>query len=275
MIEALQGPVAIGGLGGSGTRAVAEVFKNLGFYIGDDLNGALDNLWFTLLFKRRSILLESDANIALLYDIFRAKMSGIDIAPRQEGIVHALATHDRIQHDQPWLMKRAETFMSSGSSRHQNQAWAWKEPNTHISIDRLLRLDPELSYIHVVRDPKYMVISKNMNQLINWGPVFFSRDDAVTAERALFYWCKAHQRIIDIEKQFPNRISFLNYDDFCVDPAQLISPLLTKLGIGLNATNIKEACKTVEQKGGAPSTWDQSLSNSSDTDWAEQFFASL
>ena len=45
-------PVIIGGVGGSGTRVVAEILDNLGFYIGNDLNPAKDNLWFLLLFKR-------------------------------------------------------------------------------------------------------------------------------------------------------------------------------------------------------------------------------
>lgn len=48
----LPGPVAIGGVGGSGTRVFAEILRGFGFYIGDCLNGALDNLWFTLLCKR-------------------------------------------------------------------------------------------------------------------------------------------------------------------------------------------------------------------------------
>ena len=48
----LSNPVVIGGVGGSGTRVVAEIIKRLGFYIGDDLDSANDNLWFLLLFKR-------------------------------------------------------------------------------------------------------------------------------------------------------------------------------------------------------------------------------
>ena len=44
---------AIGGLGGSGTRVFAAMLRHAGVYIGDDLNGPLDNLWFTVLFKRR------------------------------------------------------------------------------------------------------------------------------------------------------------------------------------------------------------------------------
>jgi hypothetical protein len=47
--------VAVGGVGGSGTRLVAHVMLELGYYLGPDLNESLDTLWFTLLFKRPEI----------------------------------------------------------------------------------------------------------------------------------------------------------------------------------------------------------------------------
>ena len=50
--KGLTGPVVIGGVGGSGTRVLAEILSLFGFYLGNDLNGAKDNLVYTLLFKR-------------------------------------------------------------------------------------------------------------------------------------------------------------------------------------------------------------------------------
>lgn len=47
-----KGPVVIGGIGGSGTRIVAEILSRWGFYIGNDLNKFNDKLLYTLLFKR-------------------------------------------------------------------------------------------------------------------------------------------------------------------------------------------------------------------------------
>ena len=45
-------PIAVGGVGGSGTRVVANFLEMLGFDMGSDINESLDNLTFTLLFKR-------------------------------------------------------------------------------------------------------------------------------------------------------------------------------------------------------------------------------
>lgn len=48
----LPGPVVVGALGGSGTRLIARILMESGFFMGSDLNRERDNLWFTLLFKR-------------------------------------------------------------------------------------------------------------------------------------------------------------------------------------------------------------------------------
>lgn len=48
----LSKPIVIGGVGGSGTRVVTAVLQELGVYIGYDLDQAMDNLLFLLLFKR-------------------------------------------------------------------------------------------------------------------------------------------------------------------------------------------------------------------------------
>ena len=48
-------PIIIGGIGGSGTRVIAEILTLLDVYLGRALNKSLDNLWFTALFKRRDL----------------------------------------------------------------------------------------------------------------------------------------------------------------------------------------------------------------------------
>ncbi len=51
----IETPVAIGGVGGCGTRLIAEMLMRVGFFLGSDLNESLDNLWFTLAFKPRPV----------------------------------------------------------------------------------------------------------------------------------------------------------------------------------------------------------------------------
>ena len=43
--------VAVGGIGGSGTRLIASLLESLDYYIGNDLNISKDNLFFSFLFR--------------------------------------------------------------------------------------------------------------------------------------------------------------------------------------------------------------------------------
>ena len=66
-------PVVVGGIGGSGTRVIAEMLVELGCHIGDDLNKSLDNLWFVLLFNYPDILnISSEQFDGLLEMFFKA-----------------------------------------------------------------------------------------------------------------------------------------------------------------------------------------------------------
>ncbi|MDX1409058.1 MAG: hypothetical protein R3330_13010, partial [Saprospiraceae bacterium] len=47
-----QAPVIVGGIGGSGTRVVAEILQASGVYLGTYLNAALDNVFFARLITK-------------------------------------------------------------------------------------------------------------------------------------------------------------------------------------------------------------------------------
>jgi Sulfotransferase family len=212
-------PVAIGGVGGSGTRIGAALLQILNYYIGDDLNLFLDNLWFTLLFKRRSILLEDRSEFCRLVALFFARMSGeANFSDEQRARVLMLARDDRIEHSRDWLRDRAETFLSGASSRRPGQPYGWKEPNTSIIIDRLLEVHAELRYIHFTRHPLDMALSANQNQLANWGPILLNRDVAQEPRQSLTYWCEVHRRMKAVMQRWPERTISVDYDQLCDDP---------------------------------------------------------
>ena len=75
-IFGLDTPIGVGGVGGSGTRLIAAILQELGFYLGRDLNEPLDNLWFTLLFKRQAALDWSYTEFARVLEIFKKAMCG-------------------------------------------------------------------------------------------------------------------------------------------------------------------------------------------------------
>ena len=115
----MRPPVAIGGVGGSGTRLIAEIVNRLGYYIGGDLNSAADNLWFTLLFKRVELRAEPAGGREFdgAVDVFRAAMAGAPpLTTEQLQWVRALASRDRPQHDAAWLGQRADSLAAAAAS---------------------------------------------------------------------------------------------------------------------------------------------------------------
>jgi hypothetical protein len=234
----MTSPVAIGGVGGSGTRLVAEIVRHLGCYPGGDLNHALDNLWFTLLFKRVELWSAppGSEDFDRAVTAFRAAMEGgPPLTPRQMAWVRALADADRPQHDSAWLGERAESLIAAAAGgRHPRRWWGWKEPNTHIFVDRLDAAFPGLRYIHVVRNGLDMAYSRNDNQLRLWGPLLMAGQAAEPGPRAMLkYWCLVQRRAAQMAAAMPGRFLMLNYDAFCRSPLDHLPALGRLLGVAI------------------------------------------
>ena len=224
-------PIAIGGVGGSGTRLIAAIVKSLGYYIGSDLNQANDNLWFTLFFVRRTLFpnLHNRAEIDECIRIFSSVLSGRETLSKVDlDFIDSLAVHDRTRLPAYWLQKRVDTFEKASRSTH-NRVWAWKEPNTHIFMEQFLRSNPSLRYIHVMRNGLDMAYSRNQNQLFRWGAKLLGQDIAATPSASLKYWCAVHRRIQNLMQRFEDRIMLLNFDRLCLAPEQELPKLLNFL----------------------------------------------
>ena len=223
-------PIAVGGIGGSGTRVIAALLLACGVYMGSDLNEALDNLWFTFLFKRRRVLLEGHAEFDELLSLLVRKMSsGVGPSPAELGRLSALANFSRIDHGPNWLRARLDSLCRP--SRTCDGVWGWKEPNTHVVAERILANHKDIRYVHVSRHPLDMIQSNNQRQLAFWGPVFLERDIAIGPRDSFSYWCVAEFRARSLSGKFPGRVHFVNYDRFCSAPAEESRVLLNALGI--------------------------------------------
>jgi len=244
--QAYSVPVAIGGIGGSGTRLVTKILMDLGVYMGDDLNGANDNLWFTLLFKRPEILSLPDHEFEEIYRIFSHAMAGArDFTASEAESVRCLAAADRDQHNAVWLKQRARSLLVDQTDSVQHDAWGWKEPNTHVVLDRLIRIEPEIRYIHVARNGLDMAFGANQNQLALWGNHFLGASAPVTPRTALKFWCAVHRRIIRIGRAMGSRFLFLNYDDLCQRPDAGLEKILKFMTIPVSEAKICQLAQAI------------------------------
>jgi hypothetical protein len=242
----LRYPVGVGGVGGSGTRVVAAVLRELGYHLGEDLNDPLDNLWFTLLFKRRGMLTGevTDTEFDRCWDVFEAAMTGRDDA-RGSGwgdvpaYLETLVRDGRSQLAPAWLAERADTLLAALRSRRApGGPWAWKEPNSHLVLDRLARRVPGLRFVLVMRNGLDMAWSANQNQPAFWEGLILPRDAVAPGppqRAALAYWCAAHRRVLALGRAMGERFHTMNFDRLCAAPAGEIAALFDFLGADADA----------------------------------------
>jgi len=249
--------IAIGGIGGSGTRVIALILKSLGLDIGININQALDNLIFTLLFKRVEILnmtqIEFNTLLTIYEKSFTKDYNIIDNLTKTEiKIVTDIAQTNHNMHNKEWLLKIAYQliykidYFEEWYNQKQNKTniehrdiprllngLGWKEPNTHIILDKLIKYYPNMKYIHVVRNGLDMAFSKNQNQLRIWGKYFLKKSDLTNTHYAsLKYWCIVHKRIINIGNQMgPDRFLLINFDKLCINPKKYLKKICTFLDI--------------------------------------------
>lgn len=244
-----QPPVAIGGVGGSGTRLIASIIQQLGFYIGSDLNGSMDNLLFTLLFKRPELWSpeNNQDEINYLIRLFTQYMhEGKNYSHDDIKYLEKLADQDRVQHKSGWLKQRLEKFSEPYNGK-PNKTWGWKEPNTHIFLPIISQVIPNLKYIHVVRHGLDMAYSSNQNQLQLWGPEVFGKGfDTSTAESAFIYWVWAHKRIKDTSIRMGNRLMLISFEDFCTAPEKGIREVIDFLDLEAQQETIDSLSKEIK-----------------------------
>jgi len=144
--KTLPGPVAIGGVGGSGTRVFAEIFRELGFYLGDCLNKPLDNLWFTVIFKRpywfyRNQRKNEEEIYRAIQIFYKAMTTGLASTADPDEIIYVRNAGKEISAC-PYNMGanhfQAENILESGPPEPSKYiGWGWKEPNTHVFLEAI------------------------------------------------------------------------------------------------------------------------------------------
>ena len=193
-------PVAIGGVGGSGTRLVVRMLMEMGFAMGTRLNDSLDDLDFTDTFV--------DASVPML--------SGSVFDERVHRYLSlAGARLSQPTTDDPLDMAR----------------WGWKEPNTHVFLERLVARIPGMRYIHVMRCGLDMAHSSNLHQLRRWGESHLGRPTDTSPRSALQYWVAVHRRILRTGALMGSRFLLVNYDRLCAQPAGQLPALVRFLGL--------------------------------------------
>jgi hypothetical protein len=222
-------PVVIGGVGGSGTRVVAEFLMKSGYAMGEDLNNSNDNLLFTLLFKRLSILCKTAGEMERILGVFVKIMHGQPLDDGDREVVDEAAREYFKSHETSWVQERIEAI---GKQQGVGTLWGWKEPNAHIVLEALHAHLPKMKYIHVMRSGLDMAYSENQTQLKLWGRNLLSREEVpVTPRFSLKYWCRVHERVLKIVAERGIDFHLVDFDRMCLGDASEREGLVAFLGM--------------------------------------------
>jgi hypothetical protein len=243
------GPVVVGGVGGSGTRVAAQLLREFGFYIGDDLSQALDNRWFGLLLGGRpEWYCTSVAQVPIALRLFEKAMHGhrsfdsteraiLDEAVREwtEKVPNAVEVDGVSAKD--WVLARTQSLAVSHGIPADATGWGWKNPNTHIFVEQLAEAFPGMKYVHVIRNGLELVNkTKVKNQVSAWGRLLGfglpADPAAATPAEALQYWVRANQRMLKLGPElFGDRFLLLGYESVCEDPRSAVAGVAEFLGV--------------------------------------------
>jgi hypothetical protein len=234
--------IAIGALGGSGTRVVAEIISQLGVYIGDDLNNSVDNLLYTRLFKninwyKNATPKERDKR----HLIFEKCMTGKKLSFNEKvELFKASKSNIHVKSSNKYYKN---IFLGEQKlNKNDNEHWGWKEPNCHIYMEDIHRVFKNIKYIYVIRHGLDMAYSKNIQQLENWGFLYNlelkeSDGKGEIAVKQLEYWIKSSEKAIQTGNDlFKENFYILNHQNLSLNPSEEIDKLVNFLGVSTTET---------------------------------------
>jgi hypothetical protein len=209
-------PIAVGAVGGSGTRAIVLVLRALGVDMGTWTDPRTGDSIAVRPFLGR-----------WFEPILRAQASG--------GPFPAGAT------------RMFERVVSVHLGHTPQGQWGFKYPRSMWMLPFIAARYPKLRYIHVVRDGRDMALSDNNFMLERHGDYLKPgwRKDPVCARLEL--WAEANLAAIEAANRHLQQGNYLRvvYEDACADPRALVLAISRFIGVDTNEETVRKAADLV------------------------------
>ena len=205
-------PVAIGAVGGSGTRLMARTLEAMGVAMATPVNSAGDALEWPPM--RR-----------LLSDSMLARF------PREHILNNAFSGLEQL------LALRRHNLGLRGRS-------GWKVPTTHLWLAELAQFFPGMQYIHLIRNGLDMAYSGNQRQAQHWASsqaveLTRDRDGRISPGSMLEYWLCANESALETGARcLGQRMRVIRFEDLCLNPEREIRDLASFLGVPVDEATV-------------------------------------
>lgn len=209
---AVPDPLIIGATGGSGTRLATRIAQHAGWFMGHNLNHALDSFdtapwvkkWIPPFLRN-----EADPN---------AMSAELDCVLRDH--------RRRIPHPQ--------------------SPWGFKNPRGILLLPFYAQRFPHLRFLHVIRDGRDMAFSSNITQVLWYGDLILPQrlHRAPMPVRAMAMWNIVNTRTHEFARQhLADRYRLVRFEDLCRQPRTEIARIFDFLHA--DSTGIDEAVSEI------------------------------
>jgi hypothetical protein len=250
------GPVVIGGVGGSGTRLLARLICQAGFYTGMAFNESDDNLYFSNLFANPLRVLWTDNNEISSHETDSQVLEALGIFEKAMLCENGLSEEDLLclfryafelgnitpKYDGRRPVYRevvSRQFLSMAIPNYvdydQYVGWGWKEPCTFIYLNYLKSYFHNIKYIHIVRHGLDMAFSENVWHFAQWGWLFgvdtpAEKKDVPLAQLKL--WNLANRFTLETARKIlGENFLLVRFEDLCLKTEQTAKEVLNFLGV--------------------------------------------
>lgn len=196
---AAASPVVVAAVGGSGTRVLVQVLRKAGWFMGNRVDSrnedSLPVAWFLSKWLRK------------LKDF--PNLDGRTLAGARADFERMLNVHRR-------------------GIPSPVAPWGFKNPRSMWLLPFLAERFPKMRFVHVIRDPRDMMLSENRYFLRQHGHWILGSDwwrNPLAAQLEL--WRMGNTRAAEFGQQYlSDRYHMLRYEDLCQRPAETVTRLL-------------------------------------------------
>ena len=207
--------ITVIGRGHSGTRAISHTLYASGVFMGHTLNRSGDKV-----------------PPQMLYDACRVMAKHVQWKGGLEWDFDALHSVDIDPEFEDLISEYLADVLKDGS-KHRG----WKLPETTLIYPWIVRLFPEIKYIHWIRDPRDSIIGRHRtDDLADFG-IDYERTDEIRRRRAIS-WKYQYDLMQSTPK--PRQWMLVRFEDFVLRQEEVLGDLEAFLGFELGRIVVRE-----------------------------------
>jgi hypothetical protein len=247
-------PVIILGMHRSGTTMVTEMLKELGLFVGEDLDINCESKYF----------------YKINYWAFRIGVSKPDYPDNMQYMVPACKEVVLDGFDYYMQCSKRKQFLGGKNLqdiRDLDIPWGWKEPKNTFTIDLWKELFPGAKIIHIYRNPLDSINSyikrdaiqrnqfsltwkKKLKRYMMTADKYHQNFRMVDHPSAFPVWKSYVEKAISLHTTYPDDIIAVKYEDFLNTPLPFLKQIVDFINLPYTDAQLEEVVKDVKPERG-------------------------